>query len=125
MSRASTLDSDELQLRILISLDKNGSIPDTREFDLGEENVAGQDPVEQAAIKSALDSLNGREMLTYEIHIKEIWLLSEEGNEIAEKGSPEYRVWQECVGEGSSMSKLQVSLFHLGWNCRLMGGTLL
>jgi hypothetical protein len=115
---ASQLDFEDLQLRLLQALD-HGSIQDTRRLQLvdGEQEI-GADADEQAALKSALDSLAGKGMLSYKIHSTEVWHLSEEGLAVARDGSPEFRAWQACAGAGSSIPQLQVGVC-LQWCCLL------
>jgi phenylalanyl-tRNA synthetase alpha chain len=106
--RPSQLEFEDLQLRLL-SLLNDGSIPDTREIRLAaSEDKVGGDVNEQAVLKSALDSLAGKDMLTYKIHAVEVWHLSPEGQAISQEGSPEFRVWQACTGQGASIPQLQV-----------------
>jgi phenylalanyl-tRNA synthetase alpha chain len=91
---ASSLSLDKLQLLILEQLDA-APITDTRELQL-EDGVskAGGSHSEQMAIKAALDSLVGKEMVNVTQKTIETLVLSAEGESMAEKGSHEFRVWQ-------------------------------
>ena len=54
-------------------------------------------------------------MIEYDTIEDEIWVLTEEGNEIADKGSHEAKVFEAIpVGEeGISISELQVFMYFL------------
>lgn len=90
---ASSLGVEKLQLLILEQLDES-AISDTRELKLQDGSVAGGSHSEQMAIKAALDSLAGKEMVTFEQKANESLALTAEGEAMAERGSHEFRVWQ-------------------------------
>ena len=90
---ASSLSLDKLQLLILEQLDA-APITDTRELELEGGAKAGGSHSEQMAIKAALDSLVGKEMVIVTQKTIETLVLSAEGESMAEKGSHEFRVWQ-------------------------------
>lgn len=56
--------------------------------------------VSQGEIKAALDRLASRSMLTYESKDSEQVQLTAEGEQIANTGSHEYRVWEVVHKEG-------------------------
>lgn len=106
---ASSLGQDKLQLVILEQLDE-APITDTRELKLQDgASVAGGSHSEQMAIKAALDSLAGKEMVNFEQKTDETLVLSSEGESMAEKGSHEFRVWQALDTEKTA-PQLQAEL---------------
>lgn len=56
--------------------------------------------VPQIEIKAALDRLGSRQMLTYETEEKEEVQLTAEGQQIANEGSHEYKVWAAVKEKG-------------------------
>jgi phenylalanyl-tRNA synthetase alpha chain len=65
--------------------------------------------VAQAEIKAALDRLASRNMVTYETNDKEQVVLSKEGEQIANEGSHEYKVWDAVKRRGQMpLKELQV-----------------
>ncbi|KAH9814584.1 tRNA synthetases class II core domain (F)-domain-containing protein [Melampsora americana] len=112
----SAMDSDDLQLHILASLAES-PISDTRKLQLPRD-ITGNRPDEsdasqaedQLSIKGALDSLRGKEMVTYQTHNIEVHVLTTEGKDLASSGSHEYRVWEVLGEAGMSMAELQASL---------------
>ncbi|KAI9146547.1 hypothetical protein BKA69DRAFT_1171634 [Paraphysoderma sedebokerense] len=94
---------DALQQLILETLDKQGSIKDTAALTL-----EGK-PVDQLAILGVLNSLMSREMLTYTTIEVDKWVLTDEGNEIADSGSHEAKVFNAIPAgsEGLSIPELQ------------------
>lgn len=105
---ASSLPLDKLQLLILEQLDA-APIADTRELKLQDGTNAGGSHSEHMAVKAALDSLAGKEMVAFEQRANEILTLSAEGESMAEKGSHEFRVWQALDAEKTA-PQLQAEL---------------
>lgn len=65
--------------------------------------------VEQAQVKAALDRLGSRQMLTYETKEAEQVMLTKEGQQIANEGSHEYKVWEAVKRRGQMpLKELQV-----------------
>ena len=56
--------------------------------------------VGQAEIKAALDRLASRNMVTYETNDQEQVVLTKEGEQIANEGSHEFKVWQAVNSKG-------------------------
>ncbi|CAG8531903.1 11580_t:CDS:2 [Diversispora eburnea] len=100
------MNTEELQTLILKTLDAKGSVSNTRELT----TFDGKE-VDQLALLGALMSLSlpGEEMVQYESIEEEIWVLTEEGNEIADKGSHEAKVFETIPPgeEGITISDLQ------------------
>ncbi|RHZ46575.1 hypothetical protein Glove_613g5 [Diversispora epigaea] len=100
------MSTEELQTLILKTLDAKGSVSNTRELT----TFDGKE-VDQHALLGALMSLSlpGEEMVQYESIEEEIWVLTEEGNEIADKGSHEAKVFEAIPPgeEGIAISDLQ------------------
>ncbi|KNE95974.1 hypothetical protein PSTG_10665 [Puccinia striiformis f. sp. tritici PST-78] len=114
MTSTTNFDSHDLQQHILTILDSAAPIADTRLLSYPDGRAA--DPEEcasteyQLSIKSALDSLVGKEMVTYQTHNIEHHLLTQEGHDLAQSGSHEYRVWDALGEDGLSMAELQAKL---------------
>lgn len=99
---------DKLQLLILEQLDDT-PISDTRELKLENGSSAGASHQEQLAIKAALDSLVGKEMVSIEQKTEENLGLTPEGQLMAEQGSHEFRVWLALESEKTAQ-QLQTEL---------------
>lgn len=56
--------------------------------------------VGQAEIKAALDRLASRNMVTYDTNDKEQVILTKEGEQIANEGSHEFKVWDAVKRRG-------------------------
>ncbi|GAA94718.1 uncharacterized protein L969DRAFT_87559 [Mixia osmundae IAM 14324] len=84
---------------ILDFLDQNASIPDTRTLGL-----------DAAAVRAALTSLVDKQMVLMESHAQEEAVLSAEGEEVTEKGSPEWRLWQVLATGPQTAKQLQSTL---------------
>lgn len=99
---AAQLPLEQLQLIILETLDNDGNITDTRQLSLGRQDgaVAGSEHAAQMAIKAALDSLTAREMVAVTQKSHDTLVLTPEGEQMAQLGSHEFRVWQE-IGPSS------------------------
>ncbi|KAM0793624.1 Phenylalanyl-tRNA synthetase, beta subunit, cytoplasmic, variant 2 [Microbotryomycetes sp. NB124-2] len=106
--------SETLQLIVLHALER-APVPDSRELKLtlpahvaGAESLTDQARVvgagsdEQGALKGALDSLVAREMIKYEQLTAEVFALTQEGQQIAQRGSHEYLVWSVLPGPDDS-----------------------
>ncbi|MBW0513874.1 hypothetical protein O181_053589 [Austropuccinia psidii MF-1] len=112
MTSFTSMDSFDLQLHILSILDRS-PISDTRNLtapDSHEDSPKAYSAEDQLAIKGALDSLAGKEMINYQTHHIEAHVLTPEGQSLAESGSHEYRVWEALGENGLLMSELQASL---------------
>jgi phenylalanyl-tRNA synthetase alpha chain len=73
--------------------------------------------IAQAEIKAALDRLGSRNMISYETKEQEQVILSAEGEQIANEGSHEFKVWEAVKQRGQMpLNELQVMklLFDLG-----------
>lgn len=69
--------------------------------------------VAQAEIKAALDRLASRNMVVYETNDQEQVILSKEGEQIANEGSHEFKVWEAVKRRGQvTIKELQVSIRH-------------
>ncbi|KAI9623984.1 hypothetical protein KEM48_009211 [Puccinia striiformis f. sp. tritici PST-130] len=114
MTTTTNFDSHDIQQHILTILDSAAPIADTRLLSYPDGRAA--DPEEcasteyQLSIKSALDSLVAKEMVTYQTHNIEHHLLTQEGHDLAQSGSHEYRVWDALGEDGLSMAELQAKL---------------
>lgn len=65
----------------------------------------------QAEIKAALDRLASRSMVTYETNDREAVILTAEGQQIANEGSHEYKVWKAVQENGKlSLKELPVCI---------------
>ena len=119
---ASASTSEQLQLAILSQLDDAASsaIPDTREMVLPSTGQpAGGEHSIQMAIKAALDSLAGREMVESAQKQVDSLALTPEGEEMAQDGSYEYRVWS-ALGDEEAMDMKALSV-KLGDNVAKVG----
>ncbi|CAI2186845.1 14679_t:CDS:2 [Funneliformis geosporum] len=97
--------TEELQTLVLTTLDAKGTIGNTKEIKDSDNNE-----VDQLALLGALKSLSlDKEMIRYETIDDEIWVLTDEGNEIADKGSHEAKVFEAIPAgkEGITISELQ------------------
>ncbi|KAI0750822.1 phenylalanine-tRNA ligase [Daedaleopsis nitida] len=97
--------AEAIQQLILDTLDKQGTIKDTRTLVLPgyKEPAATHDS--QIIILGALNSLSSREMITYTTQETVSHVLTQEGAQIALQGSHEARVWNACPikGEGAPL----------------------
>ncbi|TXT04966.1 hypothetical protein VHUM_03786 [Vanrija humicola] len=102
---------EEVQTAILTTLDASGTIDDSRKLTVGTTSLGS--PEGQAVVKAALDSLLSKEMVEYTQITNNLWVLTKEGNEIADTGSHEYRVWAalpEAGQPGLSVKDLTAAL---------------
>ncbi|KAG0149758.1 hypothetical protein CROQUDRAFT_39354 [Cronartium quercuum f. sp. fusiforme G11] len=120
MGAFSNMDSEDLQLHLLSLLDKS-PIEDTRKLEPPQgytSNTSAETDAsraeEQLLIKGALDSLAGKEMVTYQTHHIETHVLTPEGKALAASGSHEYRVWEALGEQGLLMAELQGALGEEG-----------
>lgn len=112
---------EQLQLAILSQLDEAGEISDTRELQLPSTgSAAGSEHSVQMAIKAALDSLAGREMVTSSQKQVDSLALTPEGEEMAQDGSYEYRVWT-VLGDSEEPQDLKQLSARLGDNVAKVG----
>lgn len=97
------MSSTDLPQRVLKTLDSASSLP-----------VASSEAfpdVESTVLKGALDSLHGREMITYTTENQEVAVLTEEAEGIVADGSHEVKVYNAvCAAlEGLAIKDLPVS----------------
>ncbi|PJF19210.1 Phenylalanine-tRNA ligase, alpha subunit [Paramicrosporidium saccamoebae] len=99
------MSNDTIQNLILVSLDRDGKIENTSDL-----RVDGK-PVDQQLVLGVLKRLDTHEMVKYETLEKEEWLLTDEGLEIAEKGSHEAVVFAlvPAGSDGTSVAAIQDS----------------
>ncbi|KAI0722916.1 phenylalanine-tRNA ligase [Earliella scabrosa] len=92
--------AEAIQQLILDTLDKEGTIKDTRTLVLPgyKEPAATHDS--QIIILGALNSLSSRDMITYTTQETVSHVLTQEGAQIALQGSHEARVWNACPAKG-------------------------
>ncbi|CAB4397837.1 hypothetical protein RhiirA5_358852 [Rhizophagus irregularis] len=96
--------TEELQTLVLTTLDSKGSIENTKEF-----KASDGKEVDQLVLLGALKSLVDKEMVEYDTIEDEIWVLTDEGDEIVDKGSHEANVFEAIPAgdEGLSIPELQ------------------
>ncbi|CAG8527071.1 4209_t:CDS:2, partial [Scutellospora calospora] len=98
--------TEELQTLVLTTLDERSTISNTKGL-----VTSDNQEVDQLALLGALKSLSveDKEMVKYETIEEEVWLLTDEGNEIANKGSHEAKVFNTIpIGEeGIAISSLR------------------
>ncbi|KAI8872717.1 hypothetical protein GQ42DRAFT_161071 [Ramicandelaber brevisporus] len=106
-SASSEASSLELSLFLLSLLDKEEAIPDSAQVEY-QGKLLTHDPTAKS-----LQSLWAREMVTFDQLKREVWTLTDEGSEIVEQGSHEWRVFQavKAAGpDGIEMKQLQEQL---------------
>ena len=81
----------------------NGCIVDTWDFSV-------QHEIDHQVLIGVLKSLHGDSYILDEPLTTTFWTLTEEGEEIRSKGSPEYQVYNAVPAEGMEMTALQVAL---------------
>ncbi|KAH8550841.1 tRNA synthetases class II core domain (F)-domain-containing protein [Umbelopsis sp. PMI_123] len=98
---------DDLQTLVLTTLDKQGVIEDTTNL-----KTADGSSIDQLAVLGALNSLRSKDMVEYKSIEREVWTLTEEGQELAESGSHEARVFDAIPAgeEGITIPDLQAKL---------------
>jgi phenylalanyl-tRNA synthetase alpha chain len=93
----------QVQEWILLSLEKQGEISNTIGYSI--DGVA----LNQLEVLGVLNALKSRNMIVYETLVTEKWILTQEGQNIAEVGSHEARVFHAVpAGEGISIPELTV-----------------
>ena len=94
--------SQDLLTQVLQALDASSSSQIT-----SEEAFPDVDPL---AFRAAIDSLNSKEMITYESKDEEYFTLTEEGQQIVNEGSHEAKVYEAVAKqlEGLKISELSV-----------------
>ncbi|KAI8909578.1 tRNA synthetases class II core domain (F)-domain-containing protein [Gorgonomyces haynaldii] len=90
----------QIQEQVLQLLDSTGTIPDTADL------VINGQKIDQLECLGVLNALKSREILEYETLASEFWTLTSEGQEIAEKGSHEVRVFENVPAEGIAIAEL-------------------
>ncbi|KZT12766.1 phenylalanine-tRNA ligase [Laetiporus sulphureus 93-53] len=102
--------AEAIQQLILDTLDKFGTIQDTRTLVLPGHTQPAANHDSQIIILGALNSLASREMITYTTQETVSHVLTPEGSQIALQGSHEARVWAAVPfkGEGAPMTPKQL-----------------
>ncbi|EPS93546.1 hypothetical protein FOMPIDRAFT_1026494 [Fomitopsis schrenkii] len=102
--------AEAIQQLVLDTLDKFGTIQDTRALVLPGYTEPAASHDSQIIILGALNSLSSRDMISYTTQETVSHVLTPEGAQIAVQGSHEARVWQALPhkGEGSSMTPKQL-----------------
>ncbi|KAJ1675114.1 Phenylalanyl-tRNA synthetase, beta subunit, cytoplasmic, partial [Spiromyces aspiralis] len=92
---------EEIQSRILATLNAEGSIANTDNLGFGALSIQ--------QVEGVLKSLESRDMITYQRVEKDVWTLTSEGEEIVANGSHEARVFNfiPATKEGVSLIELQ------------------
>ncbi|EIN10409.1 hypothetical protein PUNSTDRAFT_51050 [Punctularia strigosozonata HHB-11173 SS5] len=93
--------AEQLQKLILDTLDKDGTIQDTRQLTIPGSAGPATSNEDQIAILGALNSLASRDMITYVTHETLSHVLTPEGAQVALQGSHEARVWQASPAKGA------------------------
>lgn len=94
--------AEAIQQLILDTLDKQGSIQDTRTLILPGYKQPAATHDSQIIILGALNSLSSRDMITYTTQETVSHVLTQEGAQIALQGSHEARVWIACPTKGEA-----------------------
>ncbi|KAG8834980.1 Phenylalanyl-tRNA synthetase, beta subunit, cytoplasmic [Serendipita sp. 400] len=94
--------AEAIQQLILDTLEKNEVIEDSRDLILPGEASPAVTQDAQSAIIAALNSLLSRNMVSYEAHEILSYCLTPEGEQIAEQGSHEARVWAALSEKGGN-----------------------
>ncbi|KAI0796614.1 phenylalanine-tRNA ligase [Abortiporus biennis] len=92
--------AEAIQQLILNTLDKNGSIKDTRTLTLPGQSELASTHDSQIIILGALNSLQSRDMISYTTQETISHVLTPEGGSIALNGSHEARVWAALPAQG-------------------------
>jgi len=102
--------AEAIQQLVLDTLDKFGTIQDTRTLILPGYSDPAANHDSQIIILGALNSLSSRDMISYTTHETVSHVLTPEGAQIAVQGSHEARVWQALPhkGEGAPMAPKQL-----------------
>ncbi|KAI9279006.1 tRNA synthetases class II core domain (F)-domain-containing protein [Phascolomyces articulosus] len=96
--------TEELQTLVLTTLDRENVIADSKDL----KTVNGED-LNQLALLGVLNSLKSKEMIDYSAINREFWSLSGEGEQVAEQGSHEARVYEAIPAgeEGIAMDEIK------------------
>ncbi|KAI5660966.1 hypothetical protein M9H77_20289 [Catharanthus roseus] len=101
-----------LEDAVLGYLDKNEEISDSGKF-------ADEQGLSHDEIVNVIKSLNGFRLVDAQDIKKEKWVLTQEGSQYAEAGSPEVQLFLAIPNEGITQEdlqkKLDPSLFKIGW----------
>ncbi|WVF69528.1 phenylalanine-tRNA ligase, alpha subunit [Kwoniella sp. CBS 6097] len=90
---------ESIQSTVLQTLSTgSGEIKDTRTIAV--DGRALSTPEDQAAVRGVLDSLSSKEMITYKQITTTSFTLTDEGSQIVESGSHEFRVWSALPAKG-------------------------
>ncbi|KAF8843125.1 hypothetical protein BDN67DRAFT_924837 [Paxillus ammoniavirescens] len=92
--------AEALQQLILDTLDRSGTIGDTRTLVIPGRSDPAASHEDQITILGALNSLLSREMITYDTHETSSHVLTPEGTQIVLEGSHEARVWAALPAKG-------------------------
>jgi len=93
--------AEAIQQLVLDTLDKSGTIPDTRTLTLPGHTEQAASHDSQIIILGALNSLSSRDMITYTTQETVSHVLTQEGAHIALQGSHEARVWAAVPAKGA------------------------
>ncbi|KAI8344589.1 tRNA synthetases class II core domain (F)-domain-containing protein [Chlamydoabsidia padenii] len=98
---------EALQTLVLQTLDKHNVIENSKDL-----KTSDDQPVEQLALLGALNSLKSKDMVDYTSIDREVWTLTEEGQQVAEQGSHEARVFDAVPAgeEGIAIADIQAKL---------------
>ncbi|GJJ07433.1 hypothetical protein Clacol_001635 [Clathrus columnatus] len=91
---------DTLQQLVLSTLNATEIIEDTRRLNIPEEFGSPNDQETQLALQGALNSLQSKDMISYNINEQIVHVLTPEGSQIAREGSHEARVWSAAPFKG-------------------------
>ncbi|RUP44987.1 hypothetical protein BC936DRAFT_148760 [Jimgerdemannia flammicorona] len=96
--------AEDLQTLVLTTLDKGGHIHDSKDLTA----LDGQ-PLDQLNLLGVLNSLKSRDMVDYDTIDREIWVLTDEGRDLADTGSHEARVFSAVPpgDDGIAIAELQ------------------
>ncbi|ORX61421.1 hypothetical protein DM01DRAFT_1299365 [Hesseltinella vesiculosa] len=98
---------EALQTYVLETLNKDNVIENTKDLN----NADGQ-PIEQLTLLGALNSLKSKDMVDFTFIDREVWFLTEEGEQVAAQGSHEARVFDLIPSgdEGMTIADVQAKL---------------
>ncbi|RUS31390.1 tRNA synthetases class II core domain (F)-domain-containing protein [Jimgerdemannia flammicorona] len=101
---ATMTSAEDLQTLVLTTLDKGGHIHDSKDLTA----LDGQ-PLDQLNLLGVLNSLKSRDMVDYDTIDREIWVLTDEGRDLADTGSHEARVFSAVPpgDDGIAIAELQ------------------
>ncbi|KIO18338.1 hypothetical protein M407DRAFT_84064 [Tulasnella calospora MUT 4182] len=98
--------AEQLQQLILDTIDREKEIKDTRTLTIPGDAAPATSQEAQLVVQGALNSLLSKEMVTYSMQEAFAYALTQEGNDIADKGSHEAVVWSvlPLKGQGTPLS---------------------